>query len=202
MQPIQGTVNAAFADEMAGDPRSGQPDYVALEPARDPHPDQPSVIALPVPRPYSGWGRITKGHLAQSQPDVVAAWLQWLFEESGWTVADPEEGYELMSEMMDSNWEDSMFLNMVAWTVATDESLKTRDLGLALKAARRANELTGEKSAAVLDTVARVYYEQGDLAAAVEWQRMAIEALTEEDERMMGDDVRKMLEQYEKEAAE
>ena len=30
-----------------------------LEPHRDDLPDQPALVALPVPRPYSDWGKIT-----------------------------------------------------------------------------------------------------------------------------------------------
>lgn len=109
----------------------------------------------------------------------------------------PREGYELMNSMMEAGWEDPMLLNMVAWTVATDKGLKTRDIDLALKAARRANELTGEKDPAILDTVARVYFENDDLAAAVEWQRMAVAALAEQD-GPMAEDLRESLEKYEK----
>jgi ATP-dependent exoDNAse (exonuclease V) beta subunit len=89
VQPIQATVNAAFAAEMTGDDASGQPEYVPLEHQREPRPWQPSVVALPVPRPYSDWGRVTSWQLAHEQPDVVGAWLHWLFEESGWQVTDP-----------------------------------------------------------------------------------------------------------------
>ena len=38
----------------------------------------------------------------------------------------------------------------------------------AKRAAKRANELTKSSDAAILDTVARVYYEMGDVHAAIE----------------------------------
>ena len=89
VRPIQEMVNAAFAEQMTGDLRSGQPDYVALDPFRDAPDDQPSLIALPAPQPY-GFSRITGRAIEECLPRTVAAWVEWLLEESGWTVEDPE----------------------------------------------------------------------------------------------------------------
>ena len=47
------------------------------------------------------------------------------------------------------------------------------DLDLALRAAKRASELTNHKSASILDTVARVHFERGELREAIEWQQKA-----------------------------
>lgn len=88
--PLQATVNAAFAPEMTGDRAAGQPAYVAMAPNdRETPADQPAVVALPVPRPYGSWG-ITKWQVEKGLPEAVGAWVQWLVEESGWTVEDPE----------------------------------------------------------------------------------------------------------------
>lgn len=85
---IQRVVDAAFAPAMrAGAP--GQVDYVALSEHRPPETRRPSVIALGVPRPYDRTAEITKGAIERSTPDAVAAFVDWLVRESGWTVLDP-----------------------------------------------------------------------------------------------------------------
>ena len=83
---IQATVNAAFESRMQGD---GQATYVALQGWREPDQDRPAVIALPAPRPYSDWGKITFKELGNSFPDAVAGWIHWVVHESGWTVTEP-----------------------------------------------------------------------------------------------------------------
>ncbi len=86
---IQSMVNAAFAPAMAADSPT-QPGYVALEPFRPAHAEQPAIVALPVPSPYSQYGRITNWSIEDSLPDAIAAFVKWLVEESGWTVTERE----------------------------------------------------------------------------------------------------------------
>jgi len=72
--------------------------------------------------------------------------------------------------------DDAMTLNSIAWTIVNPETeIPERDLPLALKAARSANAITGEKDAAILDTLARVYWWMGEKSHAVELQRKAVE---------------------------
>ena len=78
-------------------------------------------------------------------------------------------------------------------------SVQTRDLEFAMKAAIRASSLTDDKDAAILDTVARVYYEMGDLRSALEWQRKAVEHL--DPDSRQGSQLKRTLEQYQKEKA-
>ncbi len=91
---LQDMVNAAFAPAMPGpsderpSARSTQARYVALEKFRAPIPDQPALVALPVPRPYSEWGKVTERAINDSLPDAVGAFLDWLIHESGWTVTE------------------------------------------------------------------------------------------------------------------
>ena len=42
---------------------------------------------------------------------------------------------------------------------------------------KRAAELTENKEAAILDTVARIYSEQGDLKTAIDWQKKAVDTI-------------------------
>ena len=48
------------------------------------------MIALPVPDPYSNFGRITSWKIDESLPDGVAAFVDWLVNRSGWTVTERE----------------------------------------------------------------------------------------------------------------
>lgn len=88
VRPLQQAVNAAFAGQMTGDQDSGQPEYIPLDPHREAPDTQPHLIALPAPTPF-GRSRITKTQIEACLPDTVAAFVDWLVHESGWTVEDP-----------------------------------------------------------------------------------------------------------------
>lgn len=109
----------------------------------------------------------------------------------------PEEGYKLGHAIVKENWDNASTLNMIAWYVADDQRVKVRDLDFAMMAARRACELTEEKDPAILDTLARIYYDKGDLANAVAWQRKAAQ---QAGDNTMGAGIRETLDRYEKEA--
>ncbi len=67
-------------------------------------------------------------------------------------------------------------LNEIAWTIVDPEgTVENKNLDLAFKAANKACEFTNWKDGAVLDTLARVYFEKGDLKKAVETQTKAVE---------------------------
>jgi len=76
---------------------------------------------------------------------------------------------------------NGMILNEWAWTILTDERIKTRDHALATKLAKAAVDTTGGKEPAVLDTYARALFDSGKTAEGIEWQRKAV-ALAEDDE--------------------
>ena len=85
---IQQVVNTAFAVAMQGE---GQAEYVPLEPYRPEHPDQPAVVALPVLPPAGARGQITAAAIEAAVPTAVAAFVEWLVRESGWTVSEREQ---------------------------------------------------------------------------------------------------------------
>ncbi|MDB4941011.1 MAG: ATP-dependent nuclease, subunit [Labilithrix sp.] len=85
---IQSFVNAAFEHTMRTNERRSQADYVALAPSRPDPEGRPTVIALPVPRPYSDYGRVTGWKIEESFPDAVGAFVDWLVNESGWTITE------------------------------------------------------------------------------------------------------------------
>jgi len=84
-------------------------------------------------------------------------------------------------------------LNEVAWSIVDPEGgVKNKDLALALQAASKAAELTGEKDGAMLDTLAWVYFTQGYAAKAAEVEKKAIAATPERAEEF-----KKSLETFE-----
>ena len=89
-----------------------------------------------------------------------------------------DEARELRSTVVEMAWENPMLLNMVAWNTATSDTSTDADLEQALKGATRAAELTEHADASILDTLARVHYELGDLDQAITWQEKAV-ALSE-----------------------
>ena len=89
---------------------------------------------------------------------------------------------------------DSNALNSVAWTIVDPEGgVKEKNLKIAMKAALKADELSGHKDAAIIDTVARVYFLEGNIDKAIELQKKAIGLA----QGMMKDMLREALAEYE-----
>lgn len=71
---------------------------------------------------------------------------------------------------------DANTLNSIAWEIVDPESeIGKRDVELAMRAALKADEFSGGKNAAILDTLARCYATKGDMAKAIEVQTKAVE---------------------------
>jgi ATP-dependent exoDNAse (exonuclease V) beta subunit len=83
---IQGFVNGAFAPTIAADAEASG--YVPLERWRPEITVRPTIIALPVPKPYGDFGRVTDWRINESLPGAVGAFIDWLINESGWTVEE------------------------------------------------------------------------------------------------------------------
>jgi hypothetical protein len=95
--------------------------------------------------------------------------------------------------------EDAMALNGFAWNLVDPQvSLENRFLKIALLAADTANELSGEKDGAVLDTVARVHFWMGDLEQAIDIQKRAVE----HSKGAMQEALREVLAEYEQALAD
>jgi ATP-dependent helicase/nuclease subunit A len=88
---VQSFINTAFTRAMTASPDRGQAAYVPLEKSRPEIQGQPTLVALPVPRPYSSYGRVTKRQIDESFPHAVGAFIYWLINESGWTVEEDGE---------------------------------------------------------------------------------------------------------------
>lgn len=83
---IQEAVNAAFKPLMQESRTQAQ--YVELLPSRKSRDSQPGLIALPASQPYADYGKIVKYKIEQCLPNDVAAFVNWLIKESGWTVTE------------------------------------------------------------------------------------------------------------------
>lgn len=88
---LQRAVNHVFAAVMDANADAAQADYVALEPVRADSTTQPALVALPVPRPYKG-KYVSYEAIEASLPDAVGAFVEWLVQDSGWTVSERVPG--------------------------------------------------------------------------------------------------------------
>lgn len=122
---------------------------------------------------------------AQAAFEVVETFRALLME-------DPDRAYASVRDQVQGVlWNNAEALNAVAWSIVDpDNEPATKDLDLALKAAARAVELTQEKDAAILDTLAKVHFDRGDLRKAVDLQRKAVDLV----ERMARGPMRTQLE--------
>ncbi len=109
---------------------------------------------------------------------------------------DPKKAYAFADKMITSAYsDDAAMLNMIAWSIVDpEEKIKERNADVAIKAAKRAAEITENKDAAILDTLARAYFVKGDKAKAIETQEKAV-SLAGED---MKADLQKSLEEFKK----
>jgi ATP-dependent exoDNAse (exonuclease V) beta subunit len=84
---IQEAVNAAFSPIMS-DESSTQAHYVPLAPFKTALDTQPAIVALPVSQPYGDYGKVVDWKIDESLPKDVAAFVDWLVNDSGWTVTE------------------------------------------------------------------------------------------------------------------
>ena len=109
-------------------------------------------------------------------------------------IEDYDAAYALGAKLVDHAIaaKNPVDLNQIAWTIVDPEgSVAKKDLDLAMRAAKKAVEIAGE-DAAILDTLARVYFLKGDRAKAIEIQERAVKAA----EGPMRAALEKALEEY------
>jgi thiol-disulfide isomerase/thioredoxin len=94
-----------------------------------------------------------------------------------------DEGLALGAKLLAANMDKPHQLNNDFWAVIDPQLKKAPDprvAQLALKAARRADELTSGKDLAILDTLAVALYRCGDVAEAVKTEEKAIKQIEAE----------------------
>ena len=84
---LQEAVNAAFAPVMSAESLK-QARYVPLSPFKASLDSQPAIVALPVSQPYGDFGRVVDWKIDESLPVDVAGFVDWLVNDSGWTVTE------------------------------------------------------------------------------------------------------------------
>ncbi len=104
-----------------------------------------------------------------------------------------EQAKEVLDELVTNSEQNPNPLNAFAWQIATTTADKSL-LQAGVEIAEQASELTNDKDANILDTVARLHYELGDLDKAIEWQKRAVDA------NPSSEQIRQTLEKYSTEA--
>ena len=94
--------------------------------------------------------------------------------------------------------DNAIALNSLAWSIVDPEGeLEQRDAKLAVRLAERANQVSGGGEAAILDTLATAYFQDGQTAKAIEVQKRAVEKATDPEMRK---ELQARLELFEKAA--
>jgi thiol-disulfide isomerase/thioredoxin len=95
---------------------------------------------------------------------------------------DYADAYKLASKISDANKDEAMLQNDLAWQIVANENIKERDLKLAETFANRADAAAHGKDPAIIDTLARVKFMQGDKAKAIELQEKAMKLAGKDEE--------------------
>lgn len=156
------------------------------------------------------WDEVVAGmdEMAKVDPDNKASYLLNKFNILAGKKNDYAAAYGMKDAMLAEKTiaENSQMLNQIAWGVVDpngDVPKKDRNLDFAMAFAVKANEVTKGENAAILDTLARVYWEKGERAKAIEFQEKAVKA-TEKDTEATDDmksEIKATLEEYKKENA-
>ena len=92
-------------------------------------------------------------------------------------VAGRNKRIQEFDDLVDKTWDKRGGLNRLAWNVmiSEDRILIAALSESCLRAAKRACELSDHQDGVYLDTLARVYFERGELDQAIHWQQKAVE---------------------------
>ncbi len=88
---------------------------------------------------------------------------------------DGAKACPIAKKLSEQRKDDPELLNDLAWTILDAPKLKNRDLDVALAIAKKAADASKHENAAILDTLARAYFDKGELDKAVEAQTLAVE---------------------------
>jgi thiol-disulfide isomerase/thioredoxin len=115
--------------------------------------------------------KAAKAYVAEQQMEAKFEKLQELC-----AGGEYDQAAKLAEELVSGPaWESAMALNGIAWPfVDPDADVENRHTDLAIKAAERAAELSGQKEPAILDTLAWAYYHAGQKDKAVEIETKAV----------------------------
>ncbi|MCE9618688.1 MAG: redoxin family protein [Planctomycetes bacterium] len=100
-------------------------------------------------------------------------WSMVKFQILSGPANQPGEAIAVGKQLLGKDLEAEEF-NQLAWVTATEMPAKNRDLDFALAAAEKAVSKSKSSDPAILDTLARVYWERGDKAKALTTQQQAV----------------------------
>lgn len=123
--------------------------------------------------------------------DALGGWRMTMYFAAG----AYDKAYEMARKATDKAIaaKDAQGLNEIAWTIVDpDGNVEQKDLPLAMRAAMAAAEFSEHNDAAILDTLARVYFLTGDVERAIELQTKAVELA----EGRMKSDLEAVLKEY------
>jgi thiol-disulfide isomerase/thioredoxin len=88
---------------------------------------------------------------------------------------DTDGALALVEKISEKAKDNAPSLNQLAWQLASQENLKGKLLDAACKIAAKANDVSGGKDPAILDTLARTTFLKGEKDKAVELQQKAVD---------------------------
>jgi len=148
------------------------------------------------------WSEAVKAceELIAVDPDEFADAAMYKFQILLQQMGSSTEAYAYGREIVEGVLGDKQWaLNGVAWMIVDPEfDTDNRDLDLALKAAKRADELADGEKPEVIDTLARVYFARGDVKKAINLQKRAVKLVDEGENGAY----QKTLDEYQKAASE
>lgn len=124
---------------------------------------------------WSGWSTTIDGLIESTKGTPAQMQFRMMkFQTLIGAANMPEPGYELGEQLVADGTGDGPLLNEIAWFAVQDDSVMKRNLDFCLKAATAANEAAKGADGAILDTLARVHWERGENAKAIELQEKAV----------------------------
>jgi serine protease Do len=116
-------------------------------------------------------------------PDAAALGQESLLDayfEQAMRRRGKAEAAEIGARLLEEHADDALTLDTLAWQILTDESLRHRDLALALRASARAHEITAGDDLEVLETYARGLVAVGRRDEGLALHRRAIKLAADE----------------------
>ncbi|MCA9286182.1 MAG: redoxin domain-containing protein [Phycisphaerales bacterium] len=144
------------------------------------------------------WSTVMKNYdelirIAPDNPQFKIAKFETMLSK----MNDPAAAYRYGNEILAAHRDNAMVMNQLAWFVVDDAGVTSRDLKFARQAAEQANEITKGEDAAILDTLARVLFDSGEVAKAIEVQTKAAKLAPD---GPMGDSIKETLKRYQEKA--
>jgi len=89
----------------------------------------------------------------------------------------------LGDQILSDGAKNPLLLNNFAWAILTDPRITARDLGLALRAAKKSYDTNKGEEPGFTDTYARALFDTGKISEAIEIQKEAIRTCKDERQR-------------------